>query len=51
MIELYISCEQVVDNFFLYQQAVLSQEKLPSLDGVLIGGKNLQYSMYIYMID
>ncbi|XP_062606641.1 E3 ubiquitin-protein ligase UBR5-like isoform X3 [Saccostrea cucullata] len=25
--------------------AVLSQEKLPSLDGVLIGGKNLQYNL------
>ena len=32
----------------MYFQAVLSQEKLPSLDGVLIGGKSLQYSKAVF---
>ena len=27
-----------------FAQAVLSQEKLPSLEGVLVGSKNLQHS-------
>ena len=29
-----------------YAQAVLSCEKMPSLDGVMVGSKNLQYSEY-----
>ena len=28
-----------------FAQAVLSSEKLSSLDGILVGGKTLQYSM------
>lgn len=30
--------------FVLYTQAILSSEKLPNLEGILVGGKNLQYS-------
>jgi len=29
-----------------FSQAVLSSEKLPSLEGVLVGGKSLQYSLF-----
>lgn len=32
-------------NFLIFK-AVLTSEKLPSLEGVLVGGKSLQYSEY-----
>ena len=36
----------VARSFYVaFAQAVLSSEKLSSLDGILVGGKTLQYSM------
>ena len=31
---------------FIIIQALLSEEKLPPLDGILVGGKTLQYSKF-----
>ena len=40
----------VARSFYVaFAQAVLSSEKLSSLDGILVGGKTLQYSLYFFL--
>ena len=42
----------VARSFYVaFAQAVLSSEKLSSLDGILVGGKTLQYSMCLRTLN